>query len=317
MTDPREQEAFLRNLPIIDPHQHFWDLQAHPERYPNWTTRPEPFRYGSTERLMGQSYLPDDYRRDVAAHNVVGTVHVQAGWVGDPLGEARWLAQLRHRERLPTVAVGQASLHLPDAGQTLAGLAGFDFMRGIRTKPTQVEAPADAQRGRPGSMDDPAWRRGYQQLEQHGFVGEVQVPWWDLAAAAEVARDHPGIHLVLNHTALPSDRSAEGLAAWRRAVALLAPHDCVRMKLSGIGLAPGTWPTEENMRIVQEAISILGWQRCLFASNYPVDSLVASFDTIYSGFKRAVRGFPRQQMDALFHDNAAALYRIADQPAAA
>ncbi|HEV7267285.1 MAG TPA: amidohydrolase family protein [Falsiroseomonas sp.] len=313
MSDPREQEAFLRDLPIIDPHQHFWDLQAHPECYPNWTTRPEPFRYGSTERLMGRSYLPVDYRHDTAGHNVVGTVHVQAGWVGDPCGEARWLSQLRMRERLPTVAIGQATLHLPDVAQTLAGLAAFDFMRGIRTKPTQVEDHRQALRGRSGSMDDPAWRRGFQYLADYGFIGEVQVPWWDLAAAADVARDHPGIHLVLNHTALPSDRSAEGLAAWRRAVALLEPHADIRMKLSGIGLAPGTWPEEENAWIVREAISILGWQRCMFASNYPVDSLVASFDAIYSGFKRAVRNLPHQQIRALFHDNAAALYRMTEQ----
>jgi predicted TIM-barrel fold metal-dependent hydrolase len=302
---------FLRNLPIIDPHQHFWDLNANGAQYPHWSSKAAPFRYGSTAPLLGKDYLPADYRRDTATHRVVATVHVQAGWAGDPLGEARWLSGLRAREGLPTVALGQAILHREDVAVTIAGLAGFDFMRGIRTKPAQNEDKPDATRGRPGSMDDPAWRRGFVALGKQGFICEVQVPFWDLPAMAEVARDHPGIAFVLNHTGLPADRSPEGLAAWRQAIALLEPFPDVRLKLSGLGLPPGTWPEAENARILREAIAILGWQRCMFASNFPVDSMVASFDMIYSGFKRAVANMPRDQIRALFHDNAKALYRIA------
>ncbi|WP_421988752.1 amidohydrolase family protein [Roseococcus sp.] len=303
-------DTFLRDLPIIDPHQHFWDLTAHAAQYPHWASKPAPFRYGSTEKLFGRSYLPADYRRDTAGHNVVATVHVQAGWAGDAIGEARWLAGLREREGLPSVALGGAVLHRADVAETIARLAEFDFLRGIRTKPTQEENTSDDTRGRPGSMDDPAWRRGFEELGKRGFVCEVQVPWWDLPAMADAARDHPGIAFVLNHTGLPADRSREGLAGWRKALALLAPYPDVRLKLSGIGLPPGVWPEAENGLIVREAIAILGWERCMFASNFPVDSLVASFDTIYSGFKRAVADLPREQIRALFHDNAKALYRI-------
>lgn len=302
---------FLRDQPIIDPHQHFWDLKVNGAQYPHWSTQAVPFRYGSTAPLLGKDYLPEDYRRDTASHNVVATVHVQAGWAGDPIGEARWLAKLRERDGLPSVALGQATLHREDVGETIAQLAGFDFMRGIRTKPTQDEAAFSDVRGRPGSMDDPAWRRGFERLGKDGFVCEVQVPWWDLPAMADAARDHPGIPFVLNHTGLPADRSPEALKAWRDALALLGPYPDVRLKLSGLGLSSGIWPEEDNGRIVREAIAILGWERCMFASNFPVDSMVASFDTIYLGFKRAVAELPERQIRALFHDTAKALYRIA------
>ena len=303
-------DTFLRDLPIVDPHQHFWDLKRNAAQYPHWSTKPAPFRYGSTAALLGKDYLPADYQRDSEGHNVVATVHVQAGWAGDPLGEARWLAALREREGLPSVALGQAILHREDVAETIAGLAKFNFMRGIRTKPTQDEDTPGTKRSRPGSMDDPAWRRGFLELGKHGFICEVQVPWWDLPAMAEVARDHPHIPFVLNHTGLPSDRSAEGIDSWRKALALLEAFPDVRLKLSGIGLPPGTWPVEQNGAIVREAIAILGWDRCMFASNFPVDSLVASFDTIYQSFKRAVAHLPHPQICALFHDNARALYRI-------
>jgi predicted TIM-barrel fold metal-dependent hydrolase len=48
----------------------------------------------------------------------------------------------------------------------------------------------------------------------------------------------------------------------------------------------------------------------MFASNYPVDSLVASFDTIYAGFKSITRDFSGADREKLFHDNAVRFYRL-------
>ena len=90
----------------------------------------------------------------------------------------------------------------------------------------------------------------------------------------------------------------------------MAPFPNVHLKVSGIGVPPGTWPIEQNMQVVRDAIDTMGWQRCLFASNFPVDGLCASLDTIYCSFKQAVSHRPRDQIRALFHDNARALYGI-------
>ena len=45
-------------------------------------------------------------------------------------------------------------------------------------------------------------------------------------------------------------------------------------------------------------------------SNLPVDGLLASFDTIYAGFKQLTRALPRAERLALFCDNALRLYRL-------
>ena len=301
--------SFLRDVPIVDAHQHFWDLTAG-NPYPNLTEpSQQQFRYGDKAKLRCD-YMPPDYRRNVAAHNVVATVHVQVGWPGNPLGETAWLASLRAREGLPSVGLGQAELQEAGVAEVLAGHAREDWMRGVRTKPRQSEDPRQAKRNQPGSMDDPAWRRGFEHLAKHRFVCDVQVPFWYLPEIADLARDHPGTPIALNHSALPSDRSPEGITAWRRALELVAPLPNVHLKVSGIGVPPGIWPVEENIEIVRDAIAIMGWQRCLFASNFPVDSLCASFHTIFSAFKKAVADRPRPEIRALFHDNARALYRI-------
>ena len=54
----------------------------------------------------------------------------------------------------------------------------------------------------------------------------------------------------------------------------------------------------------------MGWQRCLFASNFPVDSLVASFRQIVDAFLAAIADRPEPQRRALLHDNAARIYKL-------
>ena len=55
-------------------------------------------------------------------------------------------------------------------------------------------------------------------------------------------------------------------------------------------------------------IEAFGVERSMFASNFPVDSLCADFDTIFSGFRKIVSGFSQAEQRALFHDNAVRIY---------
>lgn len=296
-------------FPIVDAHQHFWDPFAND--YP-WL-RPEahlPFRYGDYSALK-RRYLPADYRADAAGHDIVATVHVEAEWrPGDPVGETRWLAGLRAATGLPTVAVAQARLDREDVGEVLAEQAGFDFVRGIRHKPAAAASARDATRGAPGSMDDERWRRGYALLERHGLSFDLQTPWWHLAAAAELARDFPRTQIIINHAGLPADRSADGLAAWRGALALAAAEPNIALKISGLGIKGERWSEAANAPVVRQALALFGAERCLFASNYPVDSLVGSFDTIFSGFKALTADLPPEERRKLFCENARRIYRI-------
>ena len=221
--------------PIIDPHQHFWDLERN--YYPWLSDRPPAdFRYGDTTPLR-RNYLPRHYLSDAAAHRVVATGHMEAEWdPRDPVGEARWLAGLRRETGFPTAAIGQAWFGRDDIAEVLAGHAQYDFMRGVRQKPQAAAAPAAVVTGAPGSMSDPRWRDGYALLERHGLSFDLQVPWWHMGEAAELARDFPRTPIIINHTALPADRSAEALVGWRNALETAAAQPNVALKISGIGI---------------------------------------------------------------------------------
>jgi predicted TIM-barrel fold metal-dependent hydrolase len=295
--------------PIVDAHQHFWDPAG--GRHPWLSSHPlRTFRYGDYTALR-RRYFPEDFHRDAAGHRVVATVHVEAEWdTADELGETRWLAALRKEHGLPTVAVGHARFESPAVDEVLAGHAAFDFVRGIRQKPAAVASPADARRGAPGSMDDPAWRRGYALLERHRLHFDVQTPWWHLAALADLARDFPRIPVVINHTALPADRSATGLAGWRRALETAAAQPNVAIKISGLGQPDKSWPVDGNRQIARDTIAIFGVSRCLFASNFPVDGLCIAYGALMDAFRAFVADRPETEQRALFHDNAVRIYRI-------
>ena len=294
---------------MVDPHQHFWDLSRN---YHPWLCDPEPipFRYGDYSAIK-RNYLPADYLADAAPISVVKTVHVEAEWDRrTPVAETRWLAELAGLHGLPSACVAYAALDGEGVEETLAEQASFSMTRGIRHKPAAAAAPGEARRGGPGSMDDTAWRRGFALLERNGLSFDLQTPWWHMDAAAELAADFPGTQIIINHTGLPSDRSAEGLSGWRAAMERVARQPNVALKISGIGLVGLPWTVEANGPIIRDAIAIFGVDRCMFASNFPVDSLVGSFNTIMNGFRDAVAERPDADLDKLFKKNAERIYRL-------
>ena len=316
MSKPRKatQTETLDPLPIIDAHAHFWDLKA---RYYPWLCNPEliAFRYGDYSAIR-RTYLPPDYRRDAKGFSIQGMVHVEAEHdPADPVGETRWLARVAEQTGLPSACVGQAWLDRADVEEILAAQAGFPLVRGIRHKPRAASDPRNARRGAPGSMDDPLWRRGFAMLARHRLSFDLQTPYWHFDAAGDLAADFPDTQIIINHAGLPADRSEQGLRGWRRALEGMAVHANVALKISGIGLPGRPWTLQDNRDIVCDAIALFGAERCIFASNFPVDGLVADFGTIFSGYREITRDFSDEDIAKLFHDNALRIYRLKEKRA--
>lgn len=304
----------MTSLPIIDAHQHFWDLERN---YLPWLCDEPmiPFRYGDYSAIR-RNYLPEDYRRDTGSYRVVGSVFIETEWdPATPVQETRWVHELAERNGLPSVMVAQARLDQPDVDDVLAAHCAYSRTRGIRHKPRAAPSPNKVETGAPGSMDDPVWRRGFARLAAHGLSFDLQCPWWHFHEAADLAASHPDIQIIINHTGLPADRSEAGLRGWRHAMSAVAQQPNVAVKISGIGVPGSPWTVELNRRVVLETIDCFGVERCMFASNFPVDSLVASFATLFDGFMTITESFSEAERLKLFHDNARHFYRI-DLPAA-
>jgi len=286
--------------PIVDAHHHLWQLSGGPLYYP-WLQDPQPhdFFLGDYAALK-RDYLPADYRRDAATHHVVKTVHVEAECGRDQqVAETRWLSEISARHGMPSAIVAHAWFHTAGAEAILAEQASFPLVRGIRSK------PADE-----AMMRDPKWLAGLRLLKKFGLSWDLRVKTWELEAAAQVARGIPDLPVVLNHTGFPWDRSIAGLERWRRGMKALAACEQVYCKLSCLCLPEGAWDYEGNRRIVLEAIEIFGIDRCMFASNFPVDGLRVSFAQMFRDFRRMTAEFSAADRRRLFYENAARFYRI-------
>jgi predicted TIM-barrel fold metal-dependent hydrolase len=305
-----EDEALL---PIVDAHHHFWAVPQNPHL---WLTRlPRiPFRYGDYAAIC-KDFLPDDYTQARVNHLVMRHVVMEGEWdPTDPVGEAVWMKGLAERAGVPHALAAQIWLDRDDVDHVLhryqqAPLAGF--VKSVRHKPQSVaRAEHTANWSAPGSMRCPRWRDGYAKLAASGLMFELQVPWWHMNEAAELARDFPGTTLVVNHAGMPAVRDADTLAQWALAMARLANSDNVVVKISGLGITGGIWTAQAQKPVVDALLASFGHQRCMFASNYPVDSLVASLDTIWQGFKALTRQLRPTERLALFCDNAARVYGL-------
>ena len=63
--------------------------------------------------------------------------------------------------------------------------------------------------------------------------------------------------------------------------------------------------------LVLETIELFGPDRCMFASNYPVDRIHGiDIPTLYGLFHRWTSHLPLSEQAALFHDTAARVYRM-------
>lgn len=300
---------------IVDAHHHLWALEGAHYRWLQEDYAPERFILGAYEPLC-RDYRPADFRADWQGMPVVASVHVEAERDrGEALAETQWLHQQHAAHGLPGAIVAWADLLAPDADAQLAAQAAMPLVRGIRCKPATAAAPGAALPAA-GSLQDPRWPAALQRLAAHGLLWDLRVPYWHLEEAAALLAQVPPLTVVLEHTGLPWDRSATGLASWRRGMAALAALPQVHVKISELGLRERPWTEADNLPVMRETLDLFGWQRCLFGSNFPVARLRIGYAELVQATARALAHLPAAARQAVWHDNAMAVYRIARSAAA-
>jgi predicted TIM-barrel fold metal-dependent hydrolase len=292
---------------IVDAHHHLWDRTVLP--YP-WLEGPPfgPSVAGDVGPIAG-SYLLDDYRADAAGYRLTASVHVDGG-TSDRLGETAWVQALAAAHGLPTAIVAGVQLHEPDAEAVLAKHAAFPAVRGIRHILNWDPDPNLTFVGRPDLMTDPAWLKGYAALARHRMSFDLQVYPWQLGGAADLATKFPMTTMILNHAGMPIHQRDMGLKTWKDGMRRLAARPNTFVKISGLGMVDWGWSVQSIRPLVLETIDIFGADRCMFASNFPVDRLYSSFTDLYAAFEEIVAGVTEAEQHAMFAGNAKRVYRI-------
>jgi predicted TIM-barrel fold metal-dependent hydrolase len=116
--------------------------------------------------------------------------------------------------------------------------------------------------------------------------------------------------VVVEHTGWPRSNTDEERALWRAGIdALAGLGDNVVCKLSGLAMPLQSMSADTFSPWLDYAIDAFGVDRCLFASNFPVDSMYGSFDKLYGIFSEVTAGLDDESRQKLFATNAERIYR--------
>ena len=116
--------------------------------------------------------------------------------------------------------------------------------------------------------------------------------------------------IVLDHTGMPRDWDHAGIELWRKGMSALASADNVSVKISALGMFSGEFSADRIRQFVLDTIEIFGVNRCMFASNYPVDMLFSSYAAIWNAYDEITADFSDSDRQKLFETNAERYYRI-------
>jgi predicted TIM-barrel fold metal-dependent hydrolase len=257
-------------LEVIDTHVHFID-QTDPRLRFSWL-EPEFVhpRLGDIGDMKHLVWKPEGLRAEARFTGLTKVVNVQAALdVADPVDETAWLQEHADRTGWPNGIVAYVDLAAADAEAQLDRHMAYANLRGIRDFGRLPDG---------GFFADPAWRRGAALLASRDLVLDIDVQAPDMAKARAAADALGDVPFVLEHAAVPMDRSEAFFATWAAALDELAGAPNAYCKVSGLGMGDPAWTVDSLRPWVERCLEAFGVERCLFGTNWPVDRL-------YSGYR--------------------------------
>ena len=210
--------------------------------------------------------------------------------------------------------------------------AGGGRYRGVRT-PIAYDADAAlipyGVHTVPHILLDKEFRAGFKWLHKLGLSFDVWPLEPQIPELLDLARTFPDTQIILNHLGTPLGvgrylgKRAERFAVWQQGIRSLAKCENVAVKVGGLGmpiLGFGSFQaqpaaTSEELAsewrpYVETCIEAFGASRCMFESNFPVDSATCTYPVLWNAFKRLAAGASSHEKAALFRETAMRVYRL-------
>ena len=296
---------------FIDTHHHLWDLENNP--YP-WLQEGIKHFVGDYSPIK-KTYLISDLIRDSAGLHLEKSVHVQAEWDHnlDPVGETEWLQRVADDSKsnnMPNAIIGYADLSKKNVERTIERHSRFPNWRGIRDMLNWSDDPSLRFAARGNLMADENWLNGYRLLAKYGGSFDLQIWPWQFEDSVNLARKVPDVPIILDHTGMPIGRTDEDIKTWKIGMKKFGDEPNTSVKISALGMLDKKWTADSIRPFVLDTIEVAGVDKCMFASNFPVDSLFSDYGTIWRAYDEITADFSDGERAALFYDNAEKYYRI-------
>jgi L-fuconolactonase len=280
---------------IVDAHVHLWD----PDRT-DWY----PYLSGRQQLDMGdvtgmaRRFDVTTYFTESVGWNVEKLVNVAAATGGHSIDETLELDRRADVEGHPDAIVGG----IPPT-ESLAEVLGLldrqmtaSRFRGVRPM---------------GAADGPLPPDGVlRALQDRGLLFELMAHPDQLLSAARGLTAYDDLVVVVEHTGWPRSSADEERALWKTGMdALAGLGENIVCKLSGLAMPLESMDVDAFRPWIEYAIETFGIDRCMFASNFPVDGRHGTFDELYSTYAAVTDGIDDDSRDKLFATNAERVYR--------
>ncbi len=286
----------LSELPIVDTHQHLWDLSR---LQLNWHANPgfQP---------LARNHLLDDYRAASSDLNIVKTIYMEVDALPTQhVHEAQWILDLcAHANSRIAGAVIGARLTGEGFTEYLARFQDHPHLKGVRDL-------LDEQRSPPGRCLQPLFQQATRRLGELGLSFDIAIRPDELGDAAALAAACPDTRFIIDHCGGMQIRTGDR-STWKRGLDSVARNQNVYCKISGLCSSPrlGPWQPEEFAPIVHDCFDAFGPDRVMFGSDWPVCTLGGTLQSWAETLHTVVANRPENEQRALFHDNAVRCYRL-------
>jgi len=280
---------------VVDAHVHLWD-PARTDWYP-YLSRPPEGGAGDASRMY-RRFDVDTYRAEAARWNVEKLINVAAATGRHSIEETIELDTTAHAGGHPDAIIGG----LPPTDTVGEAIELIDLQmvaprfRGVRPMGATM-----------GPLPDVAVLHA---LAERKLVFELMTHPDQLGLAAAQLAGLDDLIVVVEHTGWPRSDSDEERTLWEAGIdALAGLGDNVVCKLSGLAMPLQSVRADDLAPWIERAIEAFGVDRCMFASNFPVDSMYGTFDDLYGSFSAVTAGLDGESRGKLFAGNAERVYR--------
>jgi L-fuconolactonase len=291
--------------PIIDTHQHLWDLDR---LKPPWLDSARP--------VLRQAYTTREYLEATRGLGVVGSVYMEVDV--DPkqhVDEATTIVALCRGGKAPTKAAVIGGRPASDGfAAYVARFRKDPEVKGVRQVLHSGETPA-------GFCLRPEFVRGIKLLGEAGLCFDLCLRPAELGDGVALVDRCPATRFIIDHCGnADSNAFRKGAPVtpshdpevWKRDMAALAKRSHVVCKISGvIARAPKEGTVEALAPIVNHCLDSFGPDRVMFGGDWPVCLQGSTYRGWVEALRTIVAGRPRVDQRKLWHDNAARFYGLA------
>lgn len=296
-------------LPIIDTHQHLWDL--------NQFNLP----WAAGNDVLERNYVTSDYLVATEGLNVVKAIYMEVDVAADQkAAEAAYITAQCERGDTPTVAAVISGFPASaDFKDYISRFQGNPYVKGLRQV---LHVPETG----PGYCLQPAFVKGVQLLGELGLSFDLCPRPAELGDAVKLVDQCPDTQFILDHCGNanfyivksvgnapqdPNNPPAHTRQQWMDDIQALAQRSNVVCKISGIiAQAQPGWTPQDLAPTINHCLDSFGPDRVIFGGDWPVCTLGASYAQWVNALKEVIAMRSQAEQRKLLHDNAVRIYGL-------